>query len=309
VSTFRLDPQARARVQIACDIVNKEIAEQWRNITLASIGIAILAIPAGIAHPDQWRTIAYGALILVAIVVGNARREVAKTYKGLVVHRVVKALGDGLTYRPESSLTEKAFLAMELFADTPTSFTSEDEIGAKKNNVSYSVHEVRATRREQKRTVVIFGGLMIRLDFNKNFRGRTSVVPNGERVSTGSLLGKLLSAVGTAAKAAVRLENPDFERVFDVYSTDDQEARYLLTPKLMELVLAANAAQSGGTLRLAFVENSLYVAIPMKCDYFEASLRETVTPESAVGDLAEVIAFAERLVDEFQLETRLWSRA
>lgn len=296
-------------MQIACDIVNKEIGEQWRNIALASIAIAILAIPAGIAHPDQWRNVLYGALILVAIVVGNARREVAKTYKGLVVHRVVKALGDGLTYRPESSLTEKAFLAMELFADTPTSFTSEDEIGGRKNNVSYSVHEVRATRREQKRTVVIFAGLMIRLDFNKNFRGRTSVVPNGEAVSTGSLLGRLLSAVGSQQKAAVLLENPVFERVFDVYSTDDQEARYLLTPKLMELVLAANAAQSQGTLRLAFVDNSLYVAIPMRCNYFEASLTETVTPESAVGDLAEVIAFAERLVDEFQLETRLWSRA
>lgn len=296
-------------MQIACDIVNKEIGEQWRNIALASIAIAILATPAGIAHPDQWRNVLYGALILVAIVVGNARREVAKTYKGLVVHRVVKALGDGLTYRPESSLTEKAFLAMELFADTPTSFTSEDEIGGRKNNVSYSVHEVRATRREQKRTVVIFAGLMIRLDFNKNFRGRTSVVPNGEAVSTGSLLGRLLSAVGSQQKAAVLLENPVFERVFDVYSTDDQEARYLLTPKLMELVLAANAAQSQGTLRLAFVDNSLYVAIPMRCNYFEASLTETVTPESAVGDLAEVIAFAERLVDEFQLETRLWSRA
>lgn len=309
MSTFRLDPGARARVQIACDVVNKEIGEQWRNIAIATTAIAIVAIPLGLAHPDQWRMVGYGALILVAAVVGNARREVAKSYKGLVVHRVVKALGSGLTYRAESSLTEKAFLAMELFADTPTSFTSEDEIGGKKNNVSYSVHEVRATRREQKRTVVVFGGLMIRLDFNKNFRGRTSVVPDGESVATGSFLGKLLSVAGRQSKAAVRLENPDFERVFDVYSTDDQEARYLLTPKLMELVLAANAAQSRDTLRLAFVDNSLYVAIPMKCNYFEASLSQTVTPESAVGDLAEVIAFAERLVDEFQLETRLWSRA
>jgi len=309
VTAFRLDPAARARVQIACDIVNKEIGEQWRNIVIATIAIAMIAFPIGFSHPDQWRNVLYGALCLVAIVVGHARREVAKSYKGLVVHRVVKALGDGLTYRAESSLTEKAFLAMELFADTPTSFTSEDEIGGKKNNVSYSVHEVRATRREQKRTVVIFGGLMIRLDFNKNFRGRTSVVPNGEAVATGSLLGKLLSAAGRETKAAVRLENPDFERVFDVYSTNDQEARYLLTPKLMELVLEANAVRSQGTLRLAFVDNSLYVAVPMTCNYFEASLSQTVTPDSAVGELAEVIAFAERLVDAFDLETRLWSRA
>ena len=296
-------------MQVACDIVNKEIGEQWRNIALASIAIAIVAIPIGFAHPEQWRNVIYGAVFLALAVAADARRRVAKTYKTLVVHRVVKALGEGLTYRAESSLTEKAFLAMELFADTPSSFTSEDEIGGRKNNVSYSVHEVRATRREQKRTITIFGGLMIRLDFNKNFRGRTSVVPDGEAVSTGSLLGRLLSAAGGQSKAAVRIENPDFENIFDVYSTDDQEARYLLTPKLMELILAANAVRSEGTLRLAFVDNSLYVAIPMKGNYFEAGLTQTVTPDSAVGDLAEVISFAERLVDELQLETRLWSRA
>lgn len=296
-------------MQIACDIVNKEIAEQWRNIAFAAIAIAIVAIPLALAHPDQLRAITYGAVILASLFVGHARHEVTKTYKGLVVHRVVKALGAGLTYKPESSLTERAFLAMELFADTPTSFTSEDEIGGRKDNVSYSIHEVRATRRQGKHTVTVFHGLMIRLDFNKNFRGKTSVVPNGEAVSTGSLLGRVLSIAGRQSKNAVRLENPEFERMFDVYSTDDQEARYLLTPKLMELVLAANAVQSEGQLRLAFVENSLYVAIPMRCDYFEAKLTGTVTPESAIGDLAQVVAFAERLVDEFQLETRLWSRA
>ena len=77
MSGFRLDPGARARVQIACDIVNKEIGEQWRNIAIASVAIAIIAIPIGLAHPDQWRTVVYGALLLAGMVVANARREVA----------------------------------------------------------------------------------------------------------------------------------------------------------------------------------------------------------------------------------------
>ena len=57
MTAFRLDPAARARVQIACDIVNKEIGEQWRNIAFASIAIAIVAVPVGLAHPDQWRNV------------------------------------------------------------------------------------------------------------------------------------------------------------------------------------------------------------------------------------------------------------
>jgi hypothetical protein len=308
VSAFRLDGAARARVQVACDVVNKEITEQRRNIVIASIAIAIVAVPLIAAYPEFRRWISLVALLLVGAVVGQARREVATTYKGLVVRRIVKALGAGLSYSPTSSLTEKAFLAMELFADTPSSFRSEDEISGKKENVSYSIHEIHATRRQGKQTIVVFSGLMVRLDFNKNFQGHTTVVPNGEGRPAGSFLSDLLGGSHTP-KAQVNLENPDFERIFDVYSTNDQEARYLLTPKLMELVLAANAVQAEGQIRLAFVQNSLYVAIPMRGNRLEAGLNQTVTPDTAVGELAEVVNFAERLVDTLELETRLWSRA
>jgi hypothetical protein len=309
VTAYRLDPAARARVQVACNVVNEEIAEQRRNIVFVGIAVAIVAIPLLMAYPLNRREIAYGALFAIALMVGHARRQVAKSYKQLVVGRVVKALGEALTYKAESSLTERAFLALDLFADTPSSFTSEDEIGGRKANVSYSIHEVRATRRQGKHTVTVFHGLMIRLDFNKNFRGRTTVVPNGAGNAGGSLLGQLFRGGGSPRKEQVNLESPDFENTFDVYSTNDQEARYLLTPKLMELVLAANAANSDGTLRLSFLDNSLYVAVPSRGNHLEASLSETVTPDSAIGDLAQVITFAERLVDELQLETRLWSRA
>jgi hypothetical protein len=309
VTSFRLDPAARARVQVACNFVNEQIGEQRRNVMFVGIGIAIVAIPLLAAYPNSAREILYAALFCVLAMYGYARHQVAKSYKQLVVGRVVKALGDGLTYKAESSFDAKRFRALELFADTPSSFTSEDEIGGRKANVSYSIHEVRATRRQGKQTVTVFHGLMVRLDFNKNFRGRTTVVPNGAGNAGGSLLAQLFQVGGSPRKEKVTLENPDFENIFDVHSTNDQEARYLLTPKLMELVLAANAANSDGTLRLSFLDNSLYVAVPSRGNHLEASLSETVTPDSAIGDLAEVIAFAERLVDELQLETRIWSRA
>jgi hypothetical protein len=307
VTGYRLDPAARARVQVACNVVNEEIGEQRQNIVFVVIAIAIVTVPLFLAYPLYRRGILYGAIAAIAGMIGYARRQVAKAYKRLVVGRVVKALGEGLTYKPESSLTERQFLALELFENQPSSFTSEDEISGLKANVAYSIHEVRATRRQGKQTVTVFHGLMIRLDFNKNFHGRTTVVPNGMGNPAGSLLAGLFG--GAPRKQQVNLENPDFENIFDVYSTDDQEARYLLTPKLMELVLTANAANSDGQLRLSFLDNSLYVAVPSRGNHLEASLSETVTPDSAIGDLAQVLAFAERLVDELQLETRIWSRA
>ena len=61
--------------------------------------------------------------------------------------------------------------------------------------------------------------------FQKDFQGHTTVLRNS--------LFKL-----SFSGSRVKLENPDFEKTFDVYSTDQIEARYLLSPSMMERLLA-----------------------------------------------------------------------
>ena len=62
-------------------------------------------------------------------------------------------------------------------------------------------------------------------------------------------------------------------------------------------------------LRLCFKDNSLYVTVPQNKDRFEVNLfGGDVTPESAIGDLVEVVNLAEKLVETLDLETRIWTR-
>jgi hypothetical protein len=65
----------------------------------------------------------------------------------------------------------------------------------------------------------------------------------------------------------------------------------------------------GVHLRLSFHDNSVFLTVPQSADRFEVSLfGSRVSPESIVGDLAEVVRLAERMVDTLELETRIWSR-
>jgi len=59
-------------------------------------------------------------------------------------------------------------------------------------------------------------------------------------------------------KERIKLENIDFEKIFDVYSEDETEARRLLTPKMMEKLveLVKNSWQKGRALK--FVNNKIY---------------------------------------------------
>src|SRR5690606_34395893 len=109
-------------------------------------------------------------------------------------------------------------------------------------------------------------------------------------------------------KQRVTLAHADFENSYTVYSTDHQEAHYLLTPKLIELIMQARQRFEG--MRLCFYQNSLYATLPSTRNRFEAKLfGGTATPVAALEELAEVVGLAEHLVEVLDLETRIWSRA
>jgi hypothetical protein len=235
-------------------------------------------------------------------------RQLAKVYKQVVIGRVVSALGRELSYSPESRLTKQDFIGMDLFLKRAENWKAEDEVAGRKNAVEYSLLEARATRTEgsgkHRHTVTIFKGVIVRLDFNKDFRGHTVVVPNSDSQLVGGLFGESESRGG---KALCRMDSVSFEETFSVYSTDQQEARYVLTPKLMELILGAS--RSFGAIRCSFQRSTLFITIPSDANRFEVRLwGAKMTPEGAVGELAECVDLADRLIDALDLETRIWSK-
>ncbi len=310
----QLDQSTLLKIQAGCNFVNAEVARLRKQVVtvavvvfaLAAIGYALM-VRGGNTDPRFPGGI---AVVITAFAAGRARQELKKSYKGIVVHRVVAALGHDMSYTPESGFTKADFVGMHLFDRNPDRFRAEDEISGRKNAVTYTVQEARATYQQRtgksSRTVVIFQGLIIRLDFNKNFVGHTIVVSQAQGQILGGLFGDAETRRG---KEIVRLENPSFENLFTVYSSDQQQARYILTPKLMELITAARALL-GVEPKLSFHSNSVFVTVPQNKDRFEVKLfGGPVTPQDTIGDLAEIIALAGRLVDTLDLETRIWSRA
>ena len=308
----QLDKSTLMKLQAGCNYINAEIDKMRRRVLSAALiagalGIALYMFMWKSGEKDP-RLPLGGAVMLTVIYAANERRKLSKVYKRIVVSRVVAALGEGMTYTPESKFTKQDFLDMDLFEKRTEQWSSEDEICGCKNTVTYSILEAKATRTEgsgkNRRTVTIFKGLIIRLDFNKNFQGHTVVVPDSESKILGGLFGE---AESRRRKEIARLENVDFEKLYSVYCTDQQEARYILTPKFMELILQAKG--TFGDIRLSFHDNSVFVCVPQNVDRFEFGFfGGKVSPEGIVGDLAEVVLLAERMVDALQLETRIWSR-
>lgn len=135
-------------------------------------------------------------------------------------------------------------------------------------------HVTRATPR---------GMLLARLPFPKTFDGVTAVLPD---------FGGAVNALrprpddGDRPVAPVRLDNPDFEKVFEVFSSNQVSARYLLTPAFMERLLELRR-QIGGEMRLAFARGYLYVALMGERAYFD-----NVSVSADIRDIGGIHALA-----------------
>ncbi|MCS7065948.1 MAG: DUF3137 domain-containing protein [Fimbriimonadales bacterium] len=264
-----------------------------------------------------------GALLVILIAYGMMTSEWSRLFKWRVLTRLVKFVSPELEYQPERYISEEEFRSSLLFQRDPDRYRGEDLIEGRVGQTALRLSELHAEYKTEhydskgnRRTTwhTLFRGLFIVADFNKHFHGITLVLPDVEQNLLGwfgQMLQGLSAKLGMQPGELVKLEDPEFERAFKVYSTDQIEARYILTPSLMERILRFRQLTKS-EIRLAFIASRLYVAIPTTHDHFEAPslfapVGELLKPET-IGKYLHELRFALAVVDELNLNTRIWTK-
>ncbi|MCL2917297.1 DUF3137 domain-containing protein [Shewanella litorisediminis] len=102
-----------------------------------------------------------------------------------------------------------------------------------------------------------FKGILLAFTLKKAFKGTTRVVRDG-----GFWLG-----LGQRGLDRVKLEDPRFEASFEVFASDQVEARYLLNPGMMSR-LSELDSHFGHGLEACFMDNKLLIRLPSARDFF-----------------------------------------
>lgn len=142
----------------------------------------------------------------------------------------------------------------------------------------------------------VFRGLLIVVSFPKQFDGTT--------VIHSEALFNFLEYVHMPGER-VKLEDPRFEKRFQVFTTDQIEARYLLTPIFMER-LSAIDKYFNGNLEAAFDHNCFLLAIKTSHNWFNPDGGVVVEfPDSDhVGRLVQEFNMIFDVVDILNLNTK-----
>lgn len=247
-------------------------------------------------------------LIFVAIVAVALRYAIPgltaylnyqQRFKHEVVAEIFRLVSPGATYEPEQGITREVFDAAGLF-NTRGSFQSDDRVRGTIGVTPFEAAEVRrrySSGGKNSKTYVVFMGLFFHIDFNKTVRGTTLVQPRTARPhSIGDREGLF----------EVVLEDPTFMATFAVWASDEVEARYVLTPVMMQQLVAMQR-QVGLPVFAAFRGTRLYLGIDYGRELFEPGIRATTSLE-AVRNMAREFALAEAVVHELDLNTRIWTK-
>ncbi|WP_367718259.1 DUF3137 domain-containing protein [Nitratireductor sp. GISD-1A_MAKvit] len=219
-------------------------------LTLAALGAVGLGTVAALALAGQSEsfsalvafTLGFGCLVGA----GLAYRGLCDRYKKVLVGKVCTFLG--LDYTLGSfDFPLRRFTSLLPFYK---SAKLEDRISGHVNGVDFELCEGKFSKKESK-----WRALMLIFSFEKAFEGETSVVADT------SWIGNAIESLRQKGQR-VALESLEFEGRFEVYSTDQLEARYLLTPRFMERIMdLTERFNNKKGVALAFSDSQLLVAI------------------------------------------------
>lgn len=264
--------------------------------------------------------IAGGIVLVVSLVVMIVRhqrfyREFKARFKGRVIPAVVKFVDERLEYDPHRSLMTQ-YNESRIFTQRVDRYKAEDTISGKFDATDFAFGEIhteyktvstdsKGNRQEHWHT--IFKGMLFVSDFHKNFQGETMIDADTMERYLGKLGRKFQQWNPSRPGNLVKLENPEFEKKFAVYSTDEQECRYILTPSMMERLLDMTK-RINFKVAVSFRNNQVYIAVFNNMDLFEPSVFGSLLKEEDYKIIINMMKLMTGIIEDLNLNTRIWTR-
>ncbi|HYV91307.1 MAG TPA: DUF3137 domain-containing protein [Chitinophagales bacterium] len=295
----------------------KKVAGAFWKVVF-SILLFIPVILLSLAFKNPWLFILLLAPIFFAVKnsseYSKRKRAYVQHFKEEVITGLVKTINEELSYYPQSLISQYDYCESDLFRSRIDSYSGGDLVEGKivLTNLAFSELHHREKREytdnkgiRHTHWVTIFKGIFFIADFNKNFRGRTYVLPESgfDFLGVGTMLERWFEGRGDI----VKLENPVFEKFFKVFSNDQIEARYIISPSLMERLVEFREKVKN-RIYVSFIHSKVFIAIPLSKNLFEPNEFSSGVKSDYLREYLFYLTLVTDIVDDLNLNTRIWTK-
>lgn len=282
-----------------------------RNFLLYIAGGLVLAFPLfAFVHPIAGVVPFVIAFVAYYIKFGRVIREKKVRFKREIIGKTVTFLHGDLSYDHTRCIDKTTYHRSKLYLENISRYHGDDLVSGTvgKTAIRFCELHTQQVRKSGKNTTVvtIFRGLFFIADFNKKFIGETFVLPDTAESAFGSL-GTFFQKMNVSRPRLVKLEDIEFEKAFAVYGTDQIEARYILSTALMQRIMEFRK-KTGKNISMSFIDSNVFIGIPVARDLFEAPLFSTLVNYSMIAEYYNYLALCIGIVEDLDLNTRIWSK-
>lgn len=227
-------------------------------------------------------------------------------YKDIIKINLYKVLFDVLDlkyyygYGNSYSPIKKVCAASGIF-NRYDNIDTDDTICGDYDGLPFKVSDIEITYTgtgENRSVYTVFSGLYFATTINKNFQG--------EMLIKSEQLGLAKEILG---KKRVKLEDVEFEKDFEVYGTDQIDARYLLTTAFMNRLLSYKR-RKGYKIDVffsnkVFTKSNVYFFIHTNKDHFEIPINKNLLNKDSYYNIIEEIVDIMEVVKALKLDQNI----
>ena len=170
----------------------------------------------------------------------------------------------------------------------------EDMLTGNRHGADFYIYEAHLEQRHRNSKgrdtwTTCFRGQLMKIDYPSAFEGKTVIAREVGFLNSFSRPGNGYYRVGMAS--------PRFEKQFEVWSTDQVEARDLLDPVVLERFIELEALFQGKNPRAVFADGALYLAIETGDVLKRGSSLQALDSEERIVDILKEFAAIYDLID------------
>lgn len=283
-------------------VINFQVYDEWFDSRGENIPVVIALI------------ISFAGIFILGSINSKIKRKFKAEFKQKVIGRIVKFIHDDLRYEPTQFISYNDFDRSDIFRQQADRYNGDDLVYGKVDKTDISFSEVHAAYKtsssddngSKETWHKLFDGIFFIADFHKSFKGKHFVLPDVAEKSFGSL-GKFFQKMNKGRGSLIELEDVEFEKEFAVYGSDQVEARYILSSSMMRRILELKKRRNKNIM-MSFVNSRINIAIPYDHNLFEPRFYSSILKIGKTEEYFEDMNSAISIVEELNLNTRIWGK-
>lgn len=285
-------------------------AIQKKLVLVILLAIPFFMIPFFVRNEILVWVIMVFAFLVIMIVLAWALTLYFKyrhQFKEIVVKELVNLINPNFLYNPYDHINVFEFNKAKMFAKGERAI-GDDLVKGRIEKTKFEFSEIKvgqgSQNSQQSKQSYFFRGLFFYADFNKKLQGETFVGPDKAE----KLLGKKGQSLQEKSSKGqlVKLENSEFEKMYVVHSSDQTEARYILTPLMMEAMVSIRKKHPLD-FHFSFVDQRVNCAIRFNKNLFEPVIWGKGIQLSDVEYFYNLLELIQTIITEMNLNLRIWS--